>query len=208
MEGMRVITIPTGRFDGRSYLLMAKDGQAAVVDPDINLDRIQEAIGRENAAVKYILLTHCHFDHVSSADALREATGAKTVILKEEVPGLFDPFVNLTGRGDQPIIRGRQIDIQAEDGAKIALGDLCIRVLHTPGHTVGGCCYLAGQALFTGDTIFRGTYGNLSFPGGDRAALVASALRLFELDGALRIFPGHGPSSTIAQERVSNPILL
>lgn len=202
----KVISIPTGRMDGRTYLLVCGEArEAAAVDADINLDAILSILASEGAALKYILLTHCHYDHISSSDALREKTGAKAAIHRLELPALSDPCVNLSAFGGE-LITGRQVDIVLEEGSAFRLGNLHIQTLHTPGHTPGSCCFLAGGSLFTGDTLFRGSYGNTTLPGGDMGALMASAARLLSLDGKLTAYPGHGDATTIARERVYNPI--
>jgi hydroxyacylglutathione hydrolase len=202
----RVISIPTGRFDGHTYLLICGDTkEAAAIDADINLDDILAALAAQGAVLKYILLTHCHYDHISSSDRLRESTGAKTAMHSLDLPALSDPSVNLSAFDGEPIT-GRQIDIVLEEGSAVKLGNLEIQTLHTPGHTPGSCCFLAGESLFTGDTLFRGSYGNTGFPGGDTYALTASAARLLSLDEKLNVYPGHGDPTTIARERVYNPI--
>jgi hydroxyacylglutathione hydrolase len=207
MAGHRIFTVPTGRNDGRSYILLCDEThEAAVIDTDTNVNELLRILDAEHAAPKYILLTHCHFDHVSSSDILRERTGAQTAIHTLDLPGLADPALNMSGPFRQPEIRGRQIDITLEEGTVILLGGISVSVLHTPGHTPGSCCFQAGNDLFTGDTIFRGSYGNTGFPGGDMNTLMLSAARLLSLDEAITIYPGHGMSSTIGRERAMNPI--
>lgn len=207
MAGQSVIAVHTGRNDGRSYVLICTDtNEAAAIDTDTNLDEILRILEDRGADLKYILLTHCHFDHVSSCDELRARTGAKTAIHRLDVPGLFDPAVNMSGPFRQPAIAGRQVDIELEEGDAVAIGKINVRVLHTPGHTVGSCSFLAGNDLFTGDTVFRGSYGNTGFPGGDMGTLMQSAARLLSLDEGIAIWPGHGMPSTVGRERVMNPI--
>jgi glyoxylase-like metal-dependent hydrolase (beta-lactamase superfamily II) len=204
----KVIVIPTGRFDGRNYLLVCEEThEAALIDADMDYKRILTALQAEGAVLRYILLTHGHFDHVSSSDLLREKTGAKTAIHRLEVPALSDPYLNVSGQLDpSELVEGREIDIILDEGSALVLGAIEINVLHTPGHTPGSCCFLAGGDLFTGDTLFRGTYGNTGFPGGNMGDLMRSAARLLSLDASLNVYPGHGNPTTIARERVHNPI--
>lgn len=207
MEGHRLAIVPTGRFDGRSYILFCpRDRGAIVIDPDINIEEIFRILGEEEVSVKYILLTHCHYDHISSSDILREKTGAKSAIHRLDLPALSDPWLNMTQQFDQPLITGRQIDVVLEDGSELDACGVNVKVLHTPGHSPGSSCFLVGNDLFTGDTLFRGSYGNTGFPGGDMRTLMYSTARLFGLDGAITIYPGHGMPSTIAAERATNPI--
>ena len=207
MSSHKIITVPTGRNDGRGYLLIcAETGCAAAIDVDENAGQMMAALAAENAALKFILLPHCHFDHVSGSDLLRERTGALAAIHSLDLPGLMDPMRNMSGPFRQPLITDRHIDIELAEGAVIPVGSLSVQVLHTPGHTPGSCCFLVGSDLFTGDTLFRGGYGNTGFPGGDMGALMLSAARLLSLDESIAIHPGHGGSSTIGRERVMNPI--
>ncbi len=202
-----VISVHTGRNDGRSYILLCGETrEAAVVDPDINIGEIVRILRENDATARTILLTHCHFDHVSSSDDLRALTGAETAIHTLDIPGLSDPMVNMSGPFRMPRITGRVIDVQLSEGDVLQVGNVPVKVLHTPGHTPGSCCFLAGKDLLSGDTIFRGAYGNTGFPGGDMGALMLSAARLLSLDADITIWPGHGQPSTIGRERAANPI--
>lgn len=207
MAGHTVIPVKTGRNDGRSYILLCDEtGDAAVVDTDTNMEEILRILGEKGASLRYILLTHCHFDHVSSSDELRARTGAKVAIHSLDVPGLFDPDVNMSGPFRMPRITGRTVDEELAEGDVVRVGGTEVRVLHTPGHTPGSCCFLAGSDLFSGDTVFRGAYGNTGFPGGDMGALMLSAARVLSLDEATALWPGHGMPSTVGRERAANPI--
>lgn len=207
MASHKIIPVPTGRNDGRSYLLICTDThEAAAIDADINVEQMLAFLAAENASLKTILLTHCHFDHVSGADDLRERTGALAAIHSMDLPGLADPMRNMSRPFRQPPIIGRHIDTELAEGSEIAVGNLLVKVLHTPGHTPGSCCFLVGGDLFTGDTLFRGGYGNTGFPGGDMQALMLSVARLLSMDETIAICPGHGQPSTIGRERVMNPI--
>ena len=135
--GYRVITVPTGRFDGRSYILLDETKRAVVVDPDINANEILRVLQAEEAKTEYILLTHGHYDHMSSSDIIRKETGAKTAIHRLDIPALSDPRLNMSGQFDRTQIRGRQVDVVLEEGSIITAGDIEIKVLHTPGHTPG-----------------------------------------------------------------------
>ncbi len=207
MAVSKIIPVPTGRNDGRSYLLVCKEtGTAAAVDVDINVEQLLQAAAAEGAAIRHILLTHCHFDHVSGSDELRERTGAQVSIHSLDRPGLNDPMRNMSGPFRQKPITGRHVDLELDECSTIAIGNLVVKVLHTPGHTPGSCCFWVGDDLFTGDTLFRGGYGNTGFPGGDMQALMLSMARLLSMDEHIAIYPGHGQPSTIGRERVMNPI--
>lgn len=207
MASYRIIPVHTGRNDGRSYLFICNEtGEAAAVDVDINAEEMLDILRDQGAVLRHILLSHYHFDHVSGSDLMRERTGASAAIHSLDMPGLSDPAVNMSGPFRQPPITGRVIDRELAEGDVIRVGKATLTVLHTPGHTPGSCCFLAGPDMFTGDTLFRGAFGNTGFPGGDMGALMLSAARLLSMDEAIVIHPGHGEPSTIRRERVSNPI--
>ncbi len=198
---MTIMPIATGRIDGRSYLIY-DGGEAAVIDPDINVPAIQAALEASGEQLKWILLTHCHFDHTAGVAALRRHTGAAVAIHELDAPGLNDQSVNMTSFFRQPPTTGILVDRQLREGDTIPLGSVTLTALHTPGHTVGGCCYLSSDGnLFTGDTLFRGSYGTTLATGGDMNALRTSVERLYALDENLVIWPGHGHKSTIGRER-------
>ena len=208
MNQHRIQIFPTGRMDGRSYLIVCPHtGQAVIVDPDVNDAALLAAVAQQELAVQYVLLTHCHFDHMSSADRVRAATGAQTLIHRLDAPGLADPRLNMSVM-DTERIHGRQVDRMLEDGDRLLLGEVPVEVLLTPGHSPGSVCYRVGDDLLTGDTLFRGSYGNPNFPGGHLPTLRQSCLALFALPDEVRVYPGHGEPTTIGQEKRSNPILL
>ena len=198
---MNILPNHTGRIDGRSYLLWDA-GEAAVIDPDINWPAIQEALQAEGVVLKWILLTHCHFDHTGGVAALRGSTGAQVAIHDLDGPGLNDQAVNMTAFFRQPPTTGITVDRTLREGDTVTFGEATLTVLHTPGHTIGGCCYRSHDgSLFTGDTLFRGAYGTTMATGGDIDALRKSVERLYALEDDLVIWPGHGHKSTIQRER-------
>jgi hydroxyacylglutathione hydrolase len=198
---MTIHPIPTGRIDGRSYVAVDESGVAAVIDPDVNLEAIIAVLEAEGAVVKVILLTHCHFDHTGGAAALRERTGAPIAMHAIDADGVNDQETNMTASFGQPPVTGITVDRRLADGDRLPLGSAEIEVLHTPGHTAGGCCYHVGGDLFSGDTLFRGAYGTTHCTGGSMDALRQSISRLYLLDGETVIWPGHGHKSTIERER-------
>jgi glyoxylase-like metal-dependent hydrolase (beta-lactamase superfamily II) len=198
---MTILPIPTGRIDGRSYVL-CDGGEAAVIDPDLNVPTILEALQAQDCRLRWILLTHCHFDHTGGVAALRAQTGAQVAIHTLDAPGVNDQSVNMSAYFRQPPTEGITVDRELNEGDTVAFGGTVLTVLHTPGHTAGGCCFRSQEGnLFTGDTLFRGAYGTTLTTGGDFDALQASVERLYALDGDLVIWPGHGHKSTIERER-------
>ena len=179
-----------GPYQANCYILgCEKTNQGLVIDPGDDVFRIVEVVSRLGLKIRYILITHGHIDHIGGAAELRRITSAPVWIHPLDASGLnFQPQGNLS------------------DGQEITLGRFTLRVIHTPGHSPGGVSFHAPGVLFTGDTLFAGSVGRTDFPGGDHNLLVRGVVqRLFPLGDALRVYPGHGPRTTIGRERVSNP---
>ena len=193
---MKIIPFYARGWESNSYLIVSS-GQAALIDAGVSTKAVLEELTKENAGLEYIFLTHGHFDHTVTADALREATGAKLVIHKDDEEMLADAhksaLATFLGRYDTVKPCEKAID----DGERITLGDEEITVIHTPGHSKGSVCYLIGDKMFTGDTLFNGGYGRYDLHGGDFDTLCASLSRLRAFDGKLNIFPGHGDGTTL-----------
>lgn len=194
---IKIRSICPDSFASNCYLLL--QGQAAlVVDPGVGLGAIRSALAAEGAECRGILLTHGHFDHILSLDELRAAYPDAPVYLHADDAELLsdgqkNAFALFFGQDRvwQPANR------LLLGGEIIPLGDEQIRVIHTPGHTQGSVCYLFGDHLITGDTLFDGGYGRCDLYGGDWAALTRTLRRLTELPRTLRIYPGHGPSAAL-----------
>jgi len=177
-------------FQSNCYILGCKSTkQGLVIDPGGEVLAITKEITRLGLKIRYILLTHFHFDHTGGAKELRSITKAPVWIHALDANGLdFRP------------------DGQLSDGQEIPLGIFRITVIHTPGHSAGGVCFHAPGVVFTGDTLFAGSVGRTDFPGGDHHLLVQGVIqKVFPLGDELRVYPGHGPQSTIGRERMANP---
>lgn len=199
---------PSPGMEENAYVLFDEgSGDCLVVDPG---EADSPAIARAAAlgGVKYILLTHGHFDHILGAAACRRQTGGKLVIHAADVPMLSDPGLSLTARFFGPEAQEPCApDITVGEGDRLPFGQGEIRVLHTPGHTPGSVCYAVGTWLFTGDTLFAGSIGRTDFPGGSIAQMRRSLARLAALEGDATLLPGHGPQTTLLRERATNPYL-
>ena len=180
-------------------------GDCAVVDPATEDRGLLEYLKDKN--VKYILLTHGHFDHISGVKALKDRTSAQTVIHSEDADCLYDRDKSLFSwqypDGEQPVCRG---DKTVNDGDTLPFGDGEIRVMHTPGHTKGGVCYIFtnDRVIFSGDTLFRLSAGRTDFPGGNPREELMSLSKLAELEGDYKVYPGHGEETTLEYERRNN----
>lgn len=189
------------------YLLVDEaSGQAAIVDPGWYGDAIKNALRDANADLHYILLTHGHFDHISGTYGLKKDTGAAVVIHEKDSECLLDPNKSLAHgnlpQNPEPV----NADILVADGDIISLGESQIKVMHTPGHTKGGVCYILedDRVILSGDTLFCRTVGRTDFLGGSTEDMNASVRRLIALDGDYRVLPGHNRETTLDSERISN----
>lgn len=193
---MKIIPFFARGWESNSYLIVS-DGHAALIDAGVDKKTLSDALESENAKLEYILMTHGHFDHTVTADKLRELTGARLFIHRDDAEMLTDATKSALalffGRNDTVV----PCDKELEDREVIALGKLQIKVLHTPGHSKGSVCYLADSALFTGDTLFDGNFGRYDLYGGDGKTLYQSLKNLRGLDGSLDIFPGHGGAAKL-----------
>ena len=179
-----------GPYQANCYILGNKETQEGlVIDPGDDCFRIVKTVSSLNLRIRTILLTHGHMDHTGGAVELRRITKAPIWIHALDADGIGFPA-----------------DAFLQDAQVIQLGTYAITVIHTPGHSPGGVCFHAPGAVFTGDTLFAGSVGRTDFPGGSHQQLTEGVRkRIFPLGDDLRIYPGHGPASTIGKERRSNP---
>lgn len=189
------------------YFLYKEGSQQVVfVDPGDRGADIYEALKRKGLSVAAILLTHGHFDHIWGAQKLRELSGAKIYALDAEKVVCQDAYVNVSAQA------GRKATIDPDewltDGQELSLAGISIRVIATPGHTIGSCCYYVEEAgfLIAGDTLFSGSVGRTDFPTGSMSRLIRSIKeKLFLLPDETKVYPGHGEETTIGAEKLYNP---
>lgn len=207
---MKVRVIPMAVM-GVNCLILSDEatGYGAVVDPGGKsaADKILSMAAANNIEIKYILLTHAHFDHMLSLEELREKTGAPLALHKYDAETITDPNLTFMAQYGGVSEGSKPAEITLEDGDIITLGETEIEVIHTPGHTVGSVCYKSGDAVITGDTLFRGNIGRCDLYGGDEMAMDESLKRLLSLDGDYKLYPGHGSTTTLSRERTENVYL-
>ena len=194
--------------DGNCYLVYDENSSEAVlVDCGRGINKINSYCAEHGLTVKYVLLTHGHFDHIYDGSEWQKQ-GAEIYVHEADEDKLYTQG-SMGGRfGLKTGSRYFHADKLLKGGEKLDLAGVRFEVIHTPGHTPGGVCYLADNALFSGDTIFAGSYGRTDFPGGSIDALVSSAAKLFSIDNArnITVYPGHGPVSNLEYEVRNNPI--
>jgi hydroxyacylglutathione hydrolase len=181
--------------------------EAAVIDPGDDADRILMILAKENLTVKYLVNTHGHFDHVGANKRMKEVTGAPLAIHTEDVPMLSQLSRSAASFG-LAAENSPEPDLLLHDGDTVTFGDITLKVIHTPGHSRGGICLYTKGHLFAGDTLFAGSIGRTDLPGGDYDTLIASIKeKLLALPDDTVVYTGHGPETTIANEKRMNPFL-
>ncbi len=179
-----------GPYQANCYIVGCNEtGEGLVIDPGDEVSRIVEEISRNGLTILSILITHGHFDHTGGAVELRRITKAPVLVHALDAPGL-----------------NFRADGHLSEGQKLRVGTYELSVIHTPGHSPGGVSFHAPGAVFTGDTLFAGSVGRTDFPGGSHEQLIQGVqTKIFPLGDDIRVYPGHGPSTTIGRERLYNP---
>lgn len=199
--------LPVGPFLANCYIVgedMTGDGM--VIDPGDNADDILGEISLLALSVKVIVLTHAHTDHIGALKEVRDATNATIAIHADDSAALTRGAVSRSLGFSYPT--PPPADRLLHDGDEIRTGDLSFTVLHTPGHSPGSICLFGEGVLFSGDTLFRGSIGRTDFGGGSYDRIMDSlSNRLMKLPPATVVLPGHGPDTTIGQEKEENPFL-
>lgn len=179
-------------------------GEAAVIDPGGDADKIMSAVEKTGAKVKYVLLTHGHYDHTGAVDELSRRTGAPVYIHPAD---LLDDKNDLGTQLFFSPAKDTPIRHLAE-GDVLTLGSYDIKVLNTPGHSWGSCVFLMDREMFSGDTLFAGSCGRTDFSGGSTEKMMASLKRLHDLEGDYNVYPGHEGASTLENERTGNYFMM
>ncbi len=205
---MRLLQYTVGMVVTNCYLLINEETrEAAVVDPGAQAGYLLEECRRQELSLKAILLTHGHFDHIMAVPALQEATGARIYTACEEDSLLQDAEANLSGSWQKKPVTIKA-DVLLQDEEEFSLFGSRVRMLLTPGHTAGSCCYYLPKErwLFSGDTLFYENYGRIDLPTA-RPARIAESIRekLFALADDTAVYPGHGESTDIGHEKKYNP---
>lgn len=207
MNFRNLIIIPVGDLEVNCVIFICPNtGSAAVFDPGDEPDKIISEIERNNAVPKMIINTHCHYDHIGAVENLRNKYKIPFCVHESEEEYASDPEKNYS------IISGKPVSIAPDsllkDGQKIMIGETELTVIHTPGHTLGGCCFMIGGYLLSGDTLFAGSVGRADLYGGDENTLINSIKnKILVLDENMAVIPGHGRTTTLKEEKRFNPFL-
>jgi len=190
---VRVLQIPVGQMANFTYIIADEiKGEAAIIDPSWDLDKIFDVLKKNKWKAKYVINTHSHFDHILGNEQVAEITGAKIIQHK-----------------NSQVIK----HISVSEGDIVNVGDIQIRILHTPGHSVDSICLIVdGHLVFTGDTLFVGNCGRVDLPGSNPREMYTSLHdKVAKLDESLIVYPGHdygpSPTSKIGKEKMTNHVL-
>ena len=190
------------------YLITDKDtGDMAVVDPGERSDALIDEINSADGELKYVILTHGHYDHIGYAKPLADLYGAKIVCGKLTDKFLGDNMLNHSAFHEKFNFEPFSADILLDDGDKFSLGNTEFTYMSTPGHTSDSGCYIFDDIILTGDTVFCETYGRTDLPTGSFQDIVQSMKKLAKLSGEYNLLPGHGMMTTLSHERKYNPLM-
>ena len=181
-------------------------GELAVIDPAEHCDELIEAIDDRGGKLKYILLTHGHYDHITGAAELCERYHPTVCASEKEVALIAEPSYNLS-KNHGITIDPFTVDKPLKDEESFLLGETEIRFLLTPGHTMGSGCYIADDCIFSGDTLFCTSVGRTDFPTSSMRDMMRSVNRLKNLEGDYNVYPGHEMFTTLERERKYNPFM-
>ncbi len=204
---VKIYPLVVGRLQTNCYILQSGK-EAIVIDAGDEADRIRRFLTDMGTKPKMIIATHTHFDHVLGVQGLRAETSAPFLIHKDDLPMLESMQTRVQQIMGFKVPPPPKVDSYLKEGDQLTLGDETIRVIHTPGHSPGSISLAGKSYVFTGDALFNKSIGRTDLPGGDYETLIRSIKKkLFELSDNTIVYPGHGPETTIGDEKLANPFV-
>ena len=205
---MKILAYPNGIFGATTYLVYEeKSLEGVIIDCTSSIDEIEKEIKKRNIKLKYILITHGHFDHVYCIAKMKEKFPSAPVMIHKDDMDLLNQIPIQCSMAGIKEIKVPCIDGLLDENSKnLTLGNKEIKIIHTKGHSKGGVCYLIDNILFSGDTLFKGSIGRCDLFGGDYKEIENSIKnKLFTLDENITVYPGHGDKTSIKYEKKYNP---
>ena len=212
-SGIKIIQTVTGSFQVNTYLVSCPEtGEGFLVDPGGDAEKIKKMVRDRGIRVKYILNTHGHADHILANRELKQALSAQVCMHRDDADFFCKPEIKKISFKELGLTASGEVDIKLSDGDLLRVGNLEIRVIHTPGHSPGSVCYLVNGNLFTGDTLFVGDVGRSDLTGGSFETLLQSLKeKIIVLPGETTVWPGHNygetPTSSLSWEMKENPYI-
>ena len=204
---MKMSILKTGNFHTNCYIIKTSENNLVVIDPGDEGDKIKEIIDKTETKLAAILLTHAHHDHTGAVKYLKEIYPEAPVYMGREdedmINNVYRNYACVRGKAME-LFKDLRADILIDDGAEIKIDDLTFKAVATPGHTKGGMTYICEDNMFTGDTLFYESIGRSDLYGGNSETICQSVTKLMLMEGDYKVFPGHGPSSTLDYERQNN----
>jgi Zn-dependent hydrolases, including glyoxylases len=204
---MKFERFPLGIYQANCYVIFDENNfESAIIDPGGDFDILKEFIEKNELTIKYIILTHAHADHIGALTELREYTNAKVCIHEYDSEALQNCNINLSSMMGKNKIEVKP-DIILHDKDELLIGKTLLEVIHTQGHTKGSISIKCNDVIFTGDTLFAGSIGRTDLAGGSYDDIIKSLQKIIRYSDDALICPGHGPSSQIKTEKVTNPFI-
>lgn len=204
---MKIHILSVGPMQANCYILECEETRnAIVIDPGGDGELILDFVVSNKLNLKFIINTHAHIDHIAANEDLKSRTSALICIHKEDANMLVNPEKNLSFFIGS-LISSPPADRLLDDGDILGSGTISLQVIHTPGHSPGSISLLSQDCIFTGDLLFAGGIGRYDFPGSSYNLLIESLRKIMKLYSDLIVYPGHGPATTIGEERETNPFI-
>lgn len=205
---MEILKLQVGALSTNCYIIKSNRNNGVIIDPGADFNDIMAVLKSHSINLKYIVLTHGHFDHVGAVVQLKNATNAKVYLHRLDVELTKNPSLSLsTFADDYSKFDPFSPDVILEDGYRFSLDELIFHTIHTPGHTKGSCVITLEDVMFSGDTLFKGSVGRTDLFGGSQSEMSMSAKKLAKIRKDYVVLPGHGEQTQLGIERNTNPYM-